>query len=1734
MTVRRVSGTIGLLAAILAVAVQPACSQKRGPANTPERTRQVLIANAKALESRGRPDMAIQLWQQILLSEPDNPEALAGLARDLKLSGNFAASESALQKLRKISPNDPNIAKIQSLASTHAQSGQLRQAGELAREGKNEEAMRIYRELYGDRPPDGDIALAYYETLYGTSSGKEKALAGMRALADRNPGDPRYAIELGRLLTFDPRTRADGIHLLQAHAQNPDARDALRQALIWDASNPHSAAEMREYLKTHPNDTEIAGRLKENEQKLAVMNSGIARTPAERAAFAALNRHHLDEAQRLFMALLEKDPRNGRAAAGMGFLRMQQNNFAGAISFLTQAVQSGYQSAAVQNALKTSRFWYTMDEAAFAFKENQSELAAAKYREALAMRPGSSEALNGLAGLLLKQEQYTQAAAVYEKIIKLQPRNTDGWRGLFLCYARDGQSDKALALIGRFPAPIRTAMLHDPEYLRTLATIYNTKGNSAAAQRVLSQALALPFPEQGAHLKSDTRLQYASILMQSRRFDQAAAMYDQILKDDPSNVSAWMGVVSAHHQLNQDSLALSDVQRMPPATYEAALNDVGFLSMMAAIYQQANQLDIAQNLLERAVKLQQKAGMQPSLQMQLQLAGTYLQRNNTAQAYAIYRQVLSAHPESLEAWKGLIGTLQTTNRNHEALQQIAYIPPAVRQKLETDPQFVQAEASLYAAAGDTAHATQYMNRVQQYYARQHLPLPPDMAIQNAWLLYNTKNDRALYPTLMRLGSRQDLTAAQREVVQTIWANWAVQRAGVAIDNDQSERAVEILEAAAAAFPENTQVRKVLAGGYLKTGRAKEALALYRSVPMQDASAVDFQGAIGAALAANDRNQAEQWLRQGLQRYPNNPSVLGMAARYEQTRGDNQRAADYWRAALAAMPAGSPADRLAHDLAYPDVSTKTHKAVSAADLQRLLDPGSEPFQKTTTLPPLPSYGPDPYLGTAPVMLNNRPPAVANQGEVTAPTTTQIEVPEAAALQATPRVRPALTSGTATKTDSIVVDQSSAASQPGTKANRRCRKKTNYTGQMQVPAPDQNLNTNPPVQKQDSAPAWVPAPESQTVPENQPEPQQDVPSKVPASPDQNNGEPQVFIPGPQSKSSGQAGDTRAAQVQALFAQQTDSQVRPLGNAPIQLPSNDPAAQQTTNAVATSAPDYAVATSAPDYSDVQYTPSAQEAATGAYSARQQTEKQQRKQAAQDNRVQKKQKPSAAESNGQPRQTVRRRRKKETVPTLVTAPTEQNPAQPMTPPPLETEQQPSDTTAPQDGGISDQELQQRNLPPLRGPWVKVRRAQQPLSPRDEAELQLRSLESGYSGWLAGTGLINYRSGNLGYDRLAALEAPFEASAPLGYNGRFTFIVKPVFLDSGQADGTAILRVQEASTAGTALVTIPAPLGTDTNTGPTITTSATGVSSGTPPPQQNAAGLAGEVQMQFPHLAIAVGYTPYGFLVSNVTGRFQWRPGNGPFTFSFLRDSVKDSQLSYAGMRDPGTASLSFPGAIWGGVIAEQANIQYARGDANSGYYFGAGGQYLDGYKVQTNLRYDGTGGAYWRIKSYPEFGTLSIGANFFGMHYAHNENGFTYGMGGYFSPQFYFLANVPFTWVGHYETRWHYEILGGLGIQAFQQDLAPLFPLAAQKANEIAMNNAALPAMTSVSANYNVRGNVSYQISPHWFAGMFITGNNSRDYKSTSAGFSIHYMFRSQPSAVTAPTGLFPYDGFRPFTVP
>jgi hypothetical protein len=275
------------------------------------------------------------------------------------------------------------------------------------------------------------------------------------------------------------------------------------------------------------------------------------------------------------------------------------------------------------------------------------------------------------------------------------------------------------------------------------------------------------------------------------------------------------------------------------------------------------------------------------------------------------------------------------------------------------------------------------------------------------------------------------------------------------------------------------------------------------------------------------------------------------------------------------------------------------------------------------------------------------------------------------------------------------------------------------------------------------------------------------------------------------------------------------------------------------------------------------------------------------------------------------------------------------------------------------------------------------------------------------------------------------------------------------------------------------------------------------PPPQQNAAGIGGEAQLTFGNLAIAGGYTPYGFLISNWTARASWRPGKGPFTFSFNRDSVKDTQLSYAGLHDPYTATNFSPGTVWGGVMADAANIQYARGDLNSGFYVGAGGQYLTG--LQRPLKpplSTARLGAYWRIFTMPEYGTLNIGANFFGMHYTYQPARLSrWGHGRIFQPpgllprQCALYLDRPLPEPAGITPSW----AASASRPSLSRTPKPFDPLDIGIETNTFLNAKLQPSPTSPASDrtsMSCARKLPTPFSDHWFVGGFAGANNSRNY--------------------------------------
>jgi predicted Zn-dependent protease len=1757
----------------------------------PSATTQLLLDKAHSFEVRGRMDLAAQTWQQILLADPNNTEALGGLARAAKLSGNAALSNSYLDRLKAINPNDPNISRVDSMLTQQSQVQQLQQAGKLAQAGQYAQAMNIYRQIFGNSPPPGDWALAYYETEAATEDGRPHAIEGLQALVAKYPQDSRYQVTLGRILTYSPKTRAQGQALLAKHPASPEAVEALRQSLLWDSQNPATASEIKAYLAKH-NDPQLAKALRES-QALAAKNSrplGRPLTPdeaaaqaaarqqtaEEAAAYSALNAKRLGDAEERFKAILAHNPDSASALAGMGYIRMNQQNFGGAISFLEQAKQDGSKDPGVDKALETSRFYYTLSEGAVALNENDLTTAETQYRNALQQRPNSPEALLGLGGTLMKAQQPEAAGPVFAQYVKVKPSDPAAWRGLFTAQYQAGHPQTALETEKRIPPAVRAQLMKDPDFLRTLASCYSAVGRDADAQRVLKGALELPFPEGGKGLKAETQLQYASLLQQSNRLDQAAGLFRQVLADDPSNVGAWQGLVRVQHAMGQDAAAVQTLESMPPASYDAALKDPGFLSTLAAIYNQQNQLDVAQGFLEKAVALDTSAGQQPPVPLQLQLAAIYLKRGGAQDAYGIYRQVLINNSDRTDAWKGLLAALHATGHDREAVAQVQQIPLAVRQSLERDPDYLQTMAGVYSSVGEPQQAAVLLNRVTQHYAAQHEAPPADIQIQDAWLLFNSNNDAGLYPALMNLGGRPDLTDEQRRTVQTIWANWAVRRANQAAAVENYKRSLAILNAAARAFPDNPGVIKALAGGYLRAGNPKQAEAIFKAQDMTAAAPGDYKSAVAAALANGDSKQAEIWLRYGLNLYPHDSQMLTQAAKFEQARGNSERAADYYKASLAAMPPADPGAALAEELSrpVPPGEIRLPNRTQSQDLASLLAPGSGGQLSTPQPPPyLPSY--TNQYGQAPVVLNNQygytaQPAVPSY--MSNPATTNPSYSNG-------------TQGTTPRTGRLGDYVPQSLNEGSGQATG-----TNTTQFAEISPPERGLNYGPQIHSDLNSPSdsqgdlsyqayqrdqinrltaqaqnsMLPSAQeqgnsTQTVASTEEVYKPYVPytsgvARI-STDSMQTSSPVGYVPPSRSVSQLPAMPVQTAGTSNLQGVEQTDVLPAIHYVPNMAAANDSAEhsnhpdiaayqgastrrQQSNPSRSASsmegqsnppADTYEVAAQYTGGVDVTGNSYQQVPQPGSMAA--QDPNKPHRQAAQQNNntgTYGQQYPQPGTGNSRGATTTRRT----TRTPAATPPVQQAPLT-YPPAPAQTGYQPYPQLGqpyPLGTAPSDAELMQHNIPPLRGSYNPNQDYQvsQQLSERDQAELDLATLEASYSAWLGGTVIGRYRSGTAGLDRLTDFEVPFEASVALAKTVRLSIVPRPVFLNAGTPDGT--------NYTGSPTLTNPIPF---LGSGPINAIGAA--------VQQPATGVGGEAQLVTQNFGLAVGYTPYEFLVRNILGHVRWKMFGGPITLFADRDNVKDTLLSYAGLRDTAQSTLVNGGPIWGGVVQTGGGIRFDKGNEKSGMYISMEGADLSGYNVLDNRKYDGTMGAYWRAKVWPEYGSLNVGATFFGEHYQSNELGMTYGLGGYFSPEAYFLGAVPITFNGHYGKDWHYVIAGAVGIQAFEQASQIWFPLNQGAENGWAtaicgtlptsLNNtscANTPLSTTIGANYNIDMQGSYSIGDHWYVGGFLSGNNTSNYNTISGGFFVRYLFKAQVPTPEYPTGLFPYDGFRALRVP
>jgi tetratricopeptide (TPR) repeat protein len=381
-------------------------------------------------------------------------------------------------------------------------------------------------------------------------------------------------------------------------------------------------------------------------------------------------------------------------------------------------------------------------------------------------------------------------------------------------------------------------------------------------------------------------------------------------------------------------------------------------------------------------------------------------------------------------------------------------------------------------------------------------------------------------------------------------------------------------------------------------------------------------------------------------------------------------------------------------------------------------------------------------------------------------------------------------------------------------------------------------------------------------------------------------------------------------------------------------------------------------------------------------------------------------------------------------------------------------------------------------------------------------------SGSLSLGGSWRGRTGDSGMSTLSDFSIPVEGRIPIGDGGHLVLKMTTVVLDAGQVSRTNLNTSQLFGT--NAFNNVSTFTSTNRN--------------------QHDTGVALAMAYETKSLRVDVGTAPVGFAVSNIVGGISYNEkfGSVALKVDLSRRAVMDSLLSYAGTTDDRT------GQRWGGVVATGGRGEIGVEEGGFGVYGYGAFHVLSGRNVVRNNRFEGGAGAYYKLIR-DEDQELTIGVNLTAIGYSKNLRYYTFGHGGYFSPQRYFSLSLPVEWSGR-SGNLSYKLDGSIGLQSFRENDAPYFPgssamqaeweaLAASAAAPTGVSwRSFYPGQTKTGLGFRIGAAAEYRFAPKWLVGGKLSVDNAYSYLQTAGMVYLRYNF--EPS--TRPLG-FPPNSLR-----
>ena len=283
--------------------------------------------------------------------------------------------------------------------------------------------------------------------------------------------------------------------------------------------------------------------------------------------------------------------------------------------------------------------------------------------------------------------------------------------------------------------------------------------------------------------------------------------------------------------------------------------------------------------------------------------------------------------------------------------------------------------------------------------------------------------------------------------------------------------------------------------------------------------------------------------------------------------------------------------------------------------------------------------------------------------------------------------------------------------------------------------------------------------------------------------------------------------------------------------------------------------------------------------------------------------------------------------------------------------------------------------------------------------------------------------------------------------------------------------------------------------------------------------GLAVGVGFVTDSFAADVGTTPLGFELPQFVGGFEWRPDvpDVAVSIGFSRRAVTSSVLSYAGMRDPVT------GTRWGGVVQTgpyvDAGIYRERFSVAGALRFTE----ITGERVLDNKFFGARVGGDWTFYSEPQL-RASLGLVINHWRYDHNLQNYTFGSGGYYSPQSYVSVALPLEVWG--ETHdWSYRLRASVSHTNSKHDTIAVFPN--DPTLQAAAGSPTFDGDSSSGISLSAYAAIERQLSSTWIAGAKLDIDRADYYEPTIFMIYLRHAFAPWTTRIAVPPRpLQPYN--------